>query len=149
MQDSDQVVGRRLDANGGSNIILFRGIDPKLTSTSSKRNSDNDMLDYVRAQEQKLKLEKLKWHENNAKVLSQATASYKAPVKTKPKVVTGTVPRVNKLTASHSTKQVKSQQAAAALIENRNRKASEWLHREQHGVGFLLLIPRVFNLNLL
>ena len=65
----EHVTGRRLDVNG-SNLVLFRAADPKLAYANPKRTNDQDMLDYVRTQEQKLKLEKLKWHENNARIVA-------------------------------------------------------------------------------
>ena len=151
MSDSGQVTGRRLDVNDGSSLVLFRGADPKVNyGTSSKRPNDNDMLDFVRAQEQKLKLEKLKWHENNAKIVA---------LKSKPAVVT-----VNSNTKTAATQQQQKASAVALrktlsppeskkpiskealnpkhvaeLIDNRNKRASEWLHGEQREVSTVLL----------
>ena len=54
-EEAEHVTGRWLDVAGG-NLIMFRA-EPRVNYAASRRASDHDMLDYVRAQEQKLKLE--------------------------------------------------------------------------------------------
>lgn len=132
--EGEHVTGRRLDVNG-SNVVLFRGADPKLSVVNAKRTNDNDMLDYVRAQEQKLKLEKLKWHEHNARIL--ALQSKPATLKSTPPKEPAVVKKVVKPPPVEVKKPIKeklSPKHVAEIVEDRNKRASKWLHQEQKEV---------------
>lgn len=135
--EGEHVTGRRLDVNG-SNLVLFRGADPKLSSINPKRTNDQDMLDYVRAQEQKLKLEKLKWHENNARIvaLQSKPAGTAAKSTPPPKETTKKVIKPLPVEIKKPVKERLSPKHVAELVENRNKRASQWLHQEQKEVRF-------------
>jgi len=136
--DTEHVVGRRFDTNDRSNLVLFRGTDPKIGNASPKGESQ-DMLDYVRAQEQKLKLEKLKWHENATRVAALHPKSVKPTADRPTKVLN--VPKVAKkvVDAPSESKAVAktrvSPKNVADLIEDRTKRASQWLHNEQREVS--------------
>ena len=136
--DTEHITGRRFDVSDGSNLVLFRGVDPKLGNGNSKRSNDQDMLDFIRAQEQKLKLEKLKWHENTARIVAPSKPANgkndkppKVPIiKAKPKATVESTSQVKvvmkpKITPKH----------VAELIEDRTKKASQWLRQEQREVS--------------
>ena len=136
--DSEHITGRRLDVGDGSNLVLFRGTDPKIGNGSSKKLHDQDMLDYVRAQEQKLKLEKLKWHENTARVIALNTKPA-IPASNKSTKTPQTLAKTKKVTETISqtkttVKPRVSPKNVADLIEDRTKRASQWLHQEQREV---------------
>jgi hypothetical protein len=136
MQDNDaeHVTGRRLDVNGG-NMILFRGVDPVVKYGGPKRGADQDMLEYVRSQEQKLKLEKLKWQESTTRVQAlhkpAATTVKPAAVPQVPKEKPVQRPKPSEVEARKPKVNPKH---VAEVIENRNKRASQWLHKEQQEV---------------
>jgi hypothetical protein len=140
--NTEHVTGRRLDVNGG-NIVLFRGLEPKLNSGLTKRNSDQDMLEYVRAQEQKIKLEKLKWRESDdriaalqqQKTIRMGSASKvtteKDVASRKERTIAQNTKAVEVAAKPTIQKPKPSPKFVAEVIEQRNRRASEWLHKEQ------------------
>lgn len=140
--EADHIVGRRLDVNGG-NVISFRSAEPRLNYGLSKRNSDHDMLEYVRAQEQKMKLEKLKWQENDAKIaaIHKRPAAPPIAVKTVQSSAAKAKPTVMKskpaevLAPKPEIKAKPSPQHIAEVIETRNKRATDWLHKEQQEVS--------------
>lgn len=137
--DTEQVVGRRLDTVDRTNLILFRGADPKIGNVSPKIEHGQDMLDYVRAQEQKLKLEKLKWHENATRVAALHPKPGNARTD-KPTKVTSVKKEVKNVMGESSepkmvTKMRVSPKNVADLIEDRTKRASQWLHKEQREVS--------------
>jgi len=136
--DSEHITGRRFDISDGSNLVLFRGADPKLGSGTSKKVHDQDMLDYVRAQEQKLKLEKLKWHENIARV---SAANVKPAITAPHKPTKAPQPQTQSKKVTEAAVHAKvaarprvSPKNVADLIEDRTKRASQWLHQEQREV---------------
>lgn len=136
--ESEHITGRRFDISDGSNLVLFRGTDPKIGSGSSRKLHDQDMLDYVRAQEQKLKLEKLKWHENIARVTAQ---NAKTVVAAPHKPTKAPQPQAKAKKVAEAVSQSKvaakprvSPKNVADLIEDRTKRASQWLHQEQREV---------------
>ena len=131
MSESEQITGRRLDVNDGTNLVLFCGTDPKLYGNPKRIPADNDMLDYVRAQEQRLKLEKLKWHQTNAEVI----ATKEKPAATSSKSTISKPIKPNPIIEKKQVKDVPNPKHVAELVENRNKKALLWLHQEQKGVS--------------
>lgn len=138
---SNEVTGRRLDVNGG-NLITFRGSEPKLSNVGQKRNTDQDMLEYVRAQEQKMRLEKLKWQENDHRVAAllktTPVSSVTGPtIKPAPRNKVKDIPKqqIQESVKSTMQKEKPSPKHVAEVIEKRNRRASEWLHKEQQEVN--------------
>jgi hypothetical protein len=143
MQDNDveHVTGRRLDVNGG-NIIVFRGADPVVNYGGPKRGNDQDMLEYVRSQEQKLKLEKLKWQESTSRVqaLHKPAANAKPAAVQKEKPVQRVKP--SEMEARKIVDKPKpNPKHVAEVIEGRNKRASQWLHKEQQEVCSLTKDP--------
>lgn len=143
--DTEHVVGRRFDSNDRSNLVLFRGTDPKIGNVSPK-GEGQDMLDYVRAQEQKLKLEKLKWHENATRVAALHPKPAK-PTADKPAKVLNVTKPVKKVAEVFSesksvAKARVSPKNVADLIEDRTKRASQWLHNEQREVSWENYTPK-------
>lgn len=146
--DGEHVTGRRLDVNGG-NLIYFRGTEPKGMYGNSKRN-DQDMLEFVRTQEQKLKIEKLKWLENDAKIASLQKHPTGTTLPTKPTPVSKVLPKPkpNDIEIKKPLKERPNPKQIADVIDNRNKRASQWLHKEQQEVSLLFyLIKTIFNIN--
>lgn len=142
----EHIKGRRLDTGSESQLVLFRSNEPKLALALPGRNStDNDMLDYVRSQEHKLKLEKLKWHESNERIVSLKAKPSKIqaerlPEKKETKIQADRLAQKKEVTKSSAETRPKSVRTSlnpkvvAENIDERTRKASQWLHNEQKEV---------------
>ena len=101
-------------------------------------STESEKAEYVTLQEQKLKLEKLKWHQNTIKLASamktkQSTSNMKETV-TKKNIVNIDKKNIlnEKPTSAPSHKNAKQ---AADILDERNKKASEWLHNEKEEVS--------------
>eukprot|EP00601_Ochromonadales_sp_CCMP2298_P021129 CAMPEP_0173313102 /NCGR_PEP_ID=MMETSP1143-20121109/24548_1 /TAXON_ID=483371 /ORGANISM="non described non described, Strain CCMP2298" /LENGTH=69 /DNA_ID=CAMNT_0014255465 /DNA_START=61 /DNA_END=267 /DNA_ORIENTATION=+ len=68
MNTEEISIKRFAHGGGDGDVVLFRS-DRPINPLRKATPGDTDLLDYVRQAEQKLKLEKLKWHEFNARLL--------------------------------------------------------------------------------
>lgn len=161
-----EIRGRRFDGPENSALVVIsnpnarpgRNFPPQVRRPTGAGESDRDMLDYIRQEEQKLKLEKLKWRETNARIrsldgvavrpatkssgsgmLTRSSAandnlSRQSSIKKTPAEMKDSSVRTSSRVMSSGEKKVLNSRDMALVERKRIMEASKWLHKEQEDV---------------
>jgi len=182
---SERIKIKRLDNHFGSNnLILFNSLSIASSATSTILNInhkktpviDDDKIEYLMTQEQKQKLDKLKWHDTNSAKLTKSAST--TTMKTKGSVGNSSSSSginnnksgkmivkekenshihnsvgnssnlqrsnsANNINGNYNNSKVKLFVHSVDTVEERNRKATEWLHQEKNEVDAIWIMALV------
>ena len=141
----EQIKIKRLDVqHGTNNLILFNSMPSNIINHAMqpRRTSDNEKAEHVALQEQKLKLEKLKWHQNTIKLVSTSLKPKQVISNENKNIMKKNTPS-NEMKNSISNERPKIDKTSKHVVdvlEERTKKASVWLHHEQEEVYYIHII---------
>ena len=170
---------------GSNNLVLFNSPSLASSATTTILNInhkktpviDDGEIEYLMTQEQKQKLDKLKWHDTNSAKLTKSTST--TTMKTKGSVGNSSFTSginnnkngkmivkekenshihnsvdnngrnlqrsnsANNINGNYNNSKVKLFVHSVDTVEERNRKATEWLHQEKNEVGAIWIMALV------